>query len=77
MALYGGVDVRAQRQSIRDDPPHVIVACPGRLHQLVMDKTVDLSGIKTFVIDEVDKVLEKPGTAPSLCLPMCWCNALA
>jgi len=59
MSIYGGVDLRTQKQTLRDEPPHIIVACPGRLHQLVMDGTIKLGGIKLFVIDEVDKVLEK------------------
>eukprot|EP00293_Proteomonas_sulcata_P017570 CAMPEP_0184293416 /NCGR_PEP_ID=MMETSP1049-20130417/4844_1 /TAXON_ID=77928 /ORGANISM="Proteomonas sulcata, Strain CCMP704" /LENGTH=370 /DNA_ID=CAMNT_0026601383 /DNA_START=222 /DNA_END=1334 /DNA_ORIENTATION=- len=58
-SIYGGVAMPAQEKSLKDDPPHVVVACPGRLKVLCQKKTLDLSGLKIFVIDEVDKVLEK------------------
>lgn len=58
-SIYGGVPMPAQEKALKDDPPHVVVACPGRLKVLCQKKTLDLSGLKVFVIDEVDKVLEK------------------
>lgn len=58
-SVYGGVALPAQEKLLKDDPPHVIVACPGRLKVLVNKKAIDLANLKIFVIDEVDKVLEK------------------
>ncbi len=58
-SIYGGVALPQQEKMLQDDPPHVIVACPGRLKVLIQKKTVDVSKLKIFVIDEVDKVLEK------------------
>lgn len=58
-SVYGGVALPGQEKMLKDDPPHVIVACPGRLKVLIQKKTVDVSRLKIFVIDEVDKVLEK------------------
>jgi ATP-dependent RNA helicase UAP56/SUB2 len=58
-SVYGGVALPAQEKMLKDDPPHVIVACPGRLKVLIQRKTVDVGAVKIFVIDEVDKVLEK------------------
>ena len=57
--LFGGVDAREQKAKLKEEGgPHAIVACPGRLKQFVMDGTLDVTRIKMFVIDEVDKVLE-------------------
>lgn len=58
-AIYGGIPLPQQEKDLKDDPPHVIVACPGRLKVLIQRKSVDTSNLKVFVIDEVDKVLEK------------------
>ena len=57
--IYGGTPLPQQQARLKENPPHIIVACPGRLKLLIEKKTVDLSKIKIFVIDEVDKVLEK------------------
>jgi ATP-dependent RNA helicase UAP56/SUB2 len=57
--VVGGVDLRTQKTALKENPPHIIVATPGRLSQLVEDSTLDLSKITMFVVDEVDKVLEK------------------
>ena len=58
-AVFGGVPMPAQEKALRDDPPHVIVACPGRLKVLLSKKVLNCNNLKVFVIDEVDKVLEK------------------
>lgn len=58
-AIYGGVPVAEQETALAKTPPNIIVACPGRLKLLMTNKKVDLSHLKIFVIDEVDKVLEK------------------
>jgi len=58
-AIYGGIPLPQQEKDLKDDPPHVIVACPGRLKVLIQRKALDMSNLKVFVIDEVDKVLEK------------------
>jgi ATP-dependent RNA helicase UAP56/SUB2 len=57
--IYGGVPLADQEKALAADPPNIIVACPGRLKLLLTNKKVDLSHLKIFVIDEVDKVLEK------------------
>jgi superfamily II DNA/RNA helicase len=43
-------------------PPHIIVGTPGRIKHLVNKKDLDLSGLKIFVLDECDKLLEETGT---------------
>lgn len=64
MSVMGGVDIRTQRTQLKESPPHIVVGTPGRLAALAEDNSLDLSSVKMFVIDEVDKVLEKPGTPP-------------
>ena len=61
MSITGGESIKEQSEKLKSSPPAIIVATPGRLADLVDKGAVDLSKIKFFVIDEVDKVLEKAG----------------
>ncbi|ODQ68230.1 P-loop containing nucleoside triphosphate hydrolase protein [Nadsonia fulvescens var. elongata DSM 6958] len=58
--FYGGTPITKDIEIIKnkDTAPHIVVATPGRLNALVRDKYLRLSNVKTFVIDECDKVLE-------------------
>jgi ATP-dependent RNA helicase DDX6/DHH1 len=40
-----------------EKPVHIIVATPGRILDLAEKELVDLSFVKVFVLDEVDKLL--------------------
>lgn len=55
--VYGGVgqspQVRAMRQGV-----DILVACPGRLLDLIEQGHIDLSGVEFFVLDEVDRMLD-------------------
>ena len=55
MAVYGGVSINPQMIGLQG--VNVLVATPGRLLELVQSKAVHLSGIKTLVLDEADKML--------------------
>jgi hypothetical protein len=44
-AIYGGASKAAQGREMRQYRPHVLVATPGRLLDLVNDLEVDLSGV--------------------------------
>lgn len=55
--VMGGTSERAQLQAIRAGA-QLIVATPGRLEDLLGRKLVVLDGIKTLVLDEVDRMLD-------------------
>ena len=44
--------------TIKNGKPQIVVATPGRLLDLVKQKTLSLDDIKHFIIDECDKILE-------------------
>ena len=46
----------------KDQYPNIIVATPGRLNALVRDKALSLRNIKSFVLDECDKMLDQIGS---------------
>ena len=54
--VYGGVPLPAQAKRARN--AHVIVATPGRLEDLAQRGLVSLAGVRTFVLDEADRMLD-------------------
>ncbi|OPY16168.1 MAG: ATP-dependent RNA helicase RhlE [Syntrophus sp. PtaB.Bin075] len=57
VALYGGVSKNPQIEKLRQGA-EIIVACPGRLLDLVAQGVADLSGIEVFVLDEADRMFD-------------------
>src|SRR5205809_1556212 len=53
---YGGMPLRAQAK--RAKTAHVLVATPGRLEDLAERGLVDLAHVRTFVLDEADRMLD-------------------
>merc|ERR1711998_660786 len=57
--IYGGEPIKKHEDELKETMPHVIVATPGRLLALTKKKTLDLSKVKHFVLDECDQMLEQ------------------
>jgi ATP-dependent RNA helicase DeaD len=55
-AVYGGAPIERQLNALKK-PTHIIVATPGRLIDLVKRDAVDLSNVKTVILDEADEML--------------------
>jgi ATP-dependent RNA helicase DeaD len=55
-SVYGGPNIDEQIRSLRR-PTHIVVATPGRLIDLLERKAIDLSFIRTLVLDEADEML--------------------
>ncbi len=53
---YGGVPLRSQANRIKE--AQILVATPGRLEDLAQRRLVDLSNVRTFVLDEADRMLD-------------------
>jgi ATP-dependent RNA helicase UAP56/SUB2 len=56
--VYGGTPIQADKKELKESTPHILIATPGRLLQLIDDGSVKLSGIKHFILDECDQILE-------------------
>ncbi len=54
--LYGGVKIDVQINNLKR-PTHFVVATPGRLVDLIERGALDLTKIKTIVLDEADEML--------------------
>ncbi len=62
--LMGGMSMGAQIQKLRQNP-QVIIATPGRLIDHMQQRTLNLSDIKTLVLDEADRMFDM-GFAPAI-----------
>ncbi|AWI06038.1 DEAD/DEAH box helicase [Clostridium drakei] len=56
LAAYGGKDIGSQLKKLKTGI-HLIIATPGRLLDHLERKAIDLSKLKTFVLDEADQML--------------------
>ncbi|KAI8847195.1 P-loop containing nucleoside triphosphate hydrolase protein, partial [Chytridium lagenaria] len=56
--FYGGTGIKQNAETLKTDKPHIIVGTPGRILALIRDKILNLRGVKHFVLDECDKMLE-------------------
>ena len=57
VVIYGGISERPQIQKLRRNP-EIIVACPGRLLDLVGKGEVHLERVDTLVLDEADHMFD-------------------
>ena len=55
-AVYGGAPVGAQAKRARE--AQLVVATPGRLHDLIERGLVSLRGVRVLILDEADRMLD-------------------
>ena len=55
--LVGGSSVEDDIRSIRDNIPHVLVGCPGRVYDMLNRREIIPSGIRILIMDEADEML--------------------
>ncbi len=55
--VIGGANIRRQIYDVRSNP-HFIIATPGRLKDLIQQKAIYLEDFDTFVLDEVDLMVD-------------------
>ena len=55
--VYGGVSYERQRKAMRTGAD-VVVACPGRLEDLMQAGTIRLADVRTVVLDEADRMAD-------------------
>jgi ATP-dependent RNA helicase RhlE len=57
LAIYGGVSAQPQIKQLRAGA-EIVVACPGRLLDLMGQRVVNLSLVETLVLDEADMMFD-------------------
>ena len=57
--LVGGTSTENDIKILKDDTPHIIVGCPGRIHDMLRRKKIASTKCKIIVIDEADEMLSQ------------------
>jgi len=57
VTVYGGVSKRSQIDKLRRGA-EIVVACPGRLLDLMGEGQIDLSRVEVLVLDEADRMCD-------------------
>nr|XP_006821292.1 PREDICTED: spliceosome RNA helicase DDX39B isoform X2 [Saccoglossus kowalevskii] len=57
--FFGGINIKKDEQTLKNNCPHIVVGTPGRLLALGRNKTLSLKHVKHFILDECDKMLEQ------------------
>lgn len=55
--VYGGAPIQGQISEIKKKRPHIVVATPGRMIDLINRKSLNLSNVSYVVLDEADEML--------------------
>lgn len=57
LAVYGGAPITNQLRALRQQKPHILVATPGRLLDLLKRKAVAIDEVEAVILDEADEML--------------------
>jgi len=55
--LVGGTSTEQDISVLKNDTPHIIVGCPGRVHDMIRRNHIRGSDVKMIVLDEADEML--------------------
>lgn len=55
--LVGGTSVEQNKKNLDENPSHIIVGTPGRVHDMIKRKFLKTADICTIIIDEADEML--------------------
>lgn len=55
--LIGGYSVNDDIENFLTDKPQILIACPGRLHELLKNRYIENKDISLIVLDEADEML--------------------
>jgi superfamily II DNA/RNA helicase len=58
-ALVGGIRVREQFTTLREQEIHVVVATAGRLYDMIMRGALDPERVRMLVLDEADELMSR------------------
>lgn len=55
--LVGGTSTEQDMTNLKNETPHVIVGCPGRVHDMIRRNHIRGTDVKMIVLDEADEML--------------------
>lgn len=57
--LVGGTSVDGDREKLDNNPPHIVVGTPGRIHDMIRRKYLKTEKMEIIVLDEADEMLSQ------------------
>jgi translation initiation factor 4A len=57
--LIGGTSIRDDAKDIRENTPHIIIGCVGRVYDMLSRRNIRTSDLKWLVLDEADEMLSR------------------
>jgi len=55
--MVGGTSTDQTIQQLRNNPPHIVIGCPGRIHDMLKRKKLIIADFKILIMDEADELL--------------------
>ena len=55
--LIGGTSTEEDGRRLGDTPPHIVIGCPGRVHDMIKRRRLNTKDIVFMVMDEADEML--------------------
>ena len=55
--FFGGMSIKKDEETLRNNCPHIVVATPGRCLALARSRVLNLKNVKFFILDECDKMI--------------------
>ena len=57
MLLIGGTSTDDNASELKSNPPHIVVGCTGRIHDMIRRNYINAKTLKLIVLDEADEML--------------------
>ena len=55
--IIGGSSIDEDVNEMRENPPHIIVGCPGRVYDMIRRRHINANKLKLVILDEADEML--------------------
>ena len=55
--IIGGSSIDEDANEMKDNPPHIIVGCPGRVYDMIRRRHINATKLKLVILDEADEML--------------------
>lgn len=55
--IIGGSSIDDDAFEMRENPPHIIVGCPGRVYDMIRRRHINANKLKLVILDEADEML--------------------
>lgn len=55
--MIGGTSIENDVFVLENKPPHIVIGCPGRIHDLLKRRKLNIKSLKLIVLDEADEML--------------------